>query len=262
MPFYPSPDCKFARNGLIDVIFELRFAPILRIDTELPTKFQEAIRTAFPYYEEQQEMQQEISIVNLNNPIVNTQAQKNHVFISEDKTYKIQLSRTRFIMSTSKYETFNAFIVKCREAILSFYEEYHPGVCTRVGLRYVNIFSRKDLGLTGTPWSELISTPYLSALGTHFADSVEGMHNVSIVQLSDGESKANIETALVTAQAEGDGSTELCFMLNSDFFCENNTSYIDAIKKAKYLNERATWLLHEVITDRLCETLVGWEGVK
>ena len=46
----PFPDAKriiFRKNPLTEVVCQLRFPPILKIDAEVPANFQEAIRTEF-----------------------------------------------------------------------------------------------------------------------------------------------------------------------------------------------------------------------
>jgi len=45
-----SPRVIYASNPLVDVICQVRFPRILRIDSELPVAFQEAIRDQFPLF--------------------------------------------------------------------------------------------------------------------------------------------------------------------------------------------------------------------
>ena len=55
MPF-PETSQKiiYKKNPLDRVICQLRFPPILKIDTELPDKFQESIRNDFPEFQEKE----------------------------------------------------------------------------------------------------------------------------------------------------------------------------------------------------------------
>ena len=41
---------QYARSPLVEVICQLRFPPILSINTEEPAQFQEAVRRDFPRY--------------------------------------------------------------------------------------------------------------------------------------------------------------------------------------------------------------------
>ena len=48
--------------------------------------------------------------------------------------------------------------------LAAFIQLYKPAYFQRVGLRYLNIISRKALDLEGTPWHQLIAPAYLGAL--------------------------------------------------------------------------------------------------
>lgn len=55
MPFPNSPRVIYRKNPLEQVICQIRFPSILRIDTEIPAAFQELVRSQFPLFEERQE---------------------------------------------------------------------------------------------------------------------------------------------------------------------------------------------------------------
>ncbi len=63
MPFPSANRVIFKRNPLKEVICQLRFPPILKIDSEIPANFQDLIRNEFPKYKETGE-QREIPIPN------------------------------------------------------------------------------------------------------------------------------------------------------------------------------------------------------
>ena len=52
MPFPEVKRVIYKKNPLDRVICQLRFAPILKIDAEIPADFQEMIRADFPNYSE------------------------------------------------------------------------------------------------------------------------------------------------------------------------------------------------------------------
>lgn len=51
MPFPDVPRVIYEINPLDEVICQLRFPPVLKIDTEVPAGFQEQIRDDYPFYE-------------------------------------------------------------------------------------------------------------------------------------------------------------------------------------------------------------------
>ena len=58
MPFPETERVIYEKNPLNKVICQLRYPPILRIDSEVPSKFQDAIIDNFPLYNEKVEFQQ------------------------------------------------------------------------------------------------------------------------------------------------------------------------------------------------------------
>lgn len=49
--------------------------------------------------------------------------------------------------------------------LAQFIQIYQPAFFERIGLRYVNAFSRRALGLEELLWDDLIREPYLGILG-------------------------------------------------------------------------------------------------
>src|SRR5216683_1467295 len=50
MPFPESPRVFYGKNPLEEVVVQLRFPPVLRVQAETPAPFQDQIRAAFPLY--------------------------------------------------------------------------------------------------------------------------------------------------------------------------------------------------------------------
>ena len=49
-PFPDAPRVMYERNPLVEVICQVRFPPVLRIEAQLPDAFQDRIRDVFPIY--------------------------------------------------------------------------------------------------------------------------------------------------------------------------------------------------------------------
>ena len=57
MDFPESPRVVYEQNPLDEVICQLRFPAVLRIDSESPVRFQEAVRNQYPLFQERTQVQ-------------------------------------------------------------------------------------------------------------------------------------------------------------------------------------------------------------
>lgn len=152
----------YEKSQLVEVICQLRFPTILSIESEEPARFQDRVREDFPRYAKQVE----------NLPPVNGQAQtvNNYSFISEDGKYKISLTKNFFALSTMAYTSWEDFAGWLDEPLGQFISTYKPAYFERVGLRYVNGFSREKLELTGRRWNDLVQSQYLGPMDSDSVD--------------------------------------------------------------------------------------------
>lgn len=162
----------YSRPQLAEVICQLRFPAILSIGAREPADFQEAIRSMFPRYAAKQE-QPAPKITGLGTPGARLETPvpiTNYNFISADGKWKLNLTRDFISLSTVAYSGWEEFGKHFDLPLAQFIRIYQPAFFERLGLRYVNIFSRKALGLEDELWRDLITTPYLGVLS---AEDVE-----------------------------------------------------------------------------------------
>ena len=88
----------------------------------------------------------------------------NYSFLSEDNRWKINLTKDFIALSTLQYTSWEEFARHLDKLLAAFIKLYKPAYFQRVGLRYVNIFSRKKLGLEDSKWAELVSPAYVGPL--------------------------------------------------------------------------------------------------
>ncbi len=159
---------RYAYNKapLIETICQLRFPAILNIGAKEPAEFQEAIRHQFPRYAVKTE-QLPPRLVNPGTPQQKLEQQppiQNYNFISEDNLWKINLTRNFIALSTLRYTTWEDFAQRLDKPLAQFLQIYQPAPFERIGLRYVNAFSRKRLGLESSAWNDLLEPPFLGPL--------------------------------------------------------------------------------------------------
>jgi len=253
MPFTQADRVIYKKNPLEQVLCQFRYTPILSIDSKLPADFQDFIREDFPLYEEIQGFQQDITaginlqLVDLSiNPITNINAMKNYVFMTEDRNWRIDLTRDYISLATKKYERWEDFLKRLQRPLSALCEIYKPSNYTRLGLRYINLFKRSNLDLKSASWKDLIQEPFAGILSSKISEYVKGFDSIIELDLPDDFGKVRISAALVK-----DINNEICFLLDNDFYIDQKVVISDALKYLNVLNNNSTNLLHYAIKQKL-----------
>lgn len=243
----------YTRSPLIEVICQLRFPTILTINTREPAEFQEAIRAEFPRYAVRKE-QPAPKVVDPGTPNAKLEQQpaiQNYNFISGDGLWKINLTKDFIALSTLRYTRWEDFAAQLDKPLAQFIQTYQPAFFERIGLRYVNAFSRKRLELEDCLWDDLIQPPYLGALGEPDVDETK-------------VSKSSVDTEMVLADGSrmkvhagpgllngGKQDPEPKFILDGDFAVSGNTSADKVPAVMEGLHEHAVRLFNGAITEEL-----------
>ena len=172
MLYSENPRVRYDKPQLAEVICQLRFPAILSIGAREPVDFQEAVRGMFPRYTAKEE-RPAAKITGLGTPGAKVETPKpviNHNFISADGHWKLNLTSSFISLSTVAYTGWESFGKQFDLPLVHFIRIYKPAFFERIGLRYVNIFSRRALELEGEPWRELIAAPYLGVLAEEDVD--------------------------------------------------------------------------------------------
>jgi len=117
----------YKRNPLIEVVYQLRFPPILKISHQEPVEFQDTIRFKYPLFETTRaQLPSEISQVvqQLGLPL---QGDVAYNFKSEDQRWSLFLTKDFIALTTSSYERYEQFKQRLEEALGIFEAIYsHP----------------------------------------------------------------------------------------------------------------------------------------
>ena len=145
---------RYQKSPLIEVVFQLRFPTILSINAKQPMEFQDKIREKYPFYQEGDEQQNEMIIGPDGNPVqIKTSSAKNYAFISSEESYKINLTASFISIYTLKYTQWEEFRKHIEFVVPIFETVYKPAFYTRVGLRYIDVINRENLGLEKVGWN-------------------------------------------------------------------------------------------------------------
>lgn len=240
---------KFGKSPIKETVFELRFPPILRIDTETPDTFQDLIRAQFPEYQVQNELQHEV----MGNVFQNQFSSETkvstkivHVFSSFERMNVVKLTRGNIFYSTKNYTGWDDFKEKSIFIMEKFSDVYKTSQYSRIGLRYVNVFDRNELGVSiTTPWDDLITSHYLGLLSDpNQANRIETYDLVSGLRLESNLSINLRVTLLVNLERK-----EKCLGLDIDCFLpEESDEFKTAIES---LHDHCEFYFFNAIKEKL-----------
>lgn len=238
--FSDEPRCIYHNNQLGEVICQLRFPEILSIETELPAKFQDAIRDVFPRYHLRKEK---------TGPDTQT---NNYQFSTDDGVWRVNLTSKFISLATSNYTRWEDFASKLDKPLAAFIQLYKPACFDRVGLRYLNFISRHSLEMESIPFRELITPAYLGILGLddvqeHTAtrsgvDAELGIRGGSRLKLHAGPGKVTIG---------GRTDDEIKFVLDLDLYMSAKVPVNFSAGALQTLHSQAYGVFRRAITDKL-----------
>ncbi len=258
MPFPETDHIIYKKNPLIEVIVQLRFPPILSIESDLPAKFQNEIRNLYPLYRERVDRPVNIPdelVSQLPKDVINffpQQGIKNYEFISEDEIWKVNLTRTFISMTTTKYSRWDDYLGHLMLVFNALRSSYTPSFFSRIGLRYKDLIDKSALNLKDVSWDNLLQ-PYIAGMLSNDAvkNNILVSKNINEIRLEDGTSIVRIRHSLVNSL----DNNELCYLIDSDFFTEYKIAIDQAIDKLNYFNQRGRNLFRWCITDTLHNAL-------
>lgn len=254
MLYSDHPRVHYGKPQLAEVICQLRFPAILSIGSREPADFQEAVRGMFPRYAAREEQPAA--------PGARAEPPRtvvNHHFISADGRWKLNLTSGFISLSTMAYPGWEGFGKQFDLPLARFIGIYKPAFFERIGLRYVNIFSRKALDLEGEPWRELIAAPYLGALAEEDVDERSARKCSVDMELNlDGSCRTKIHAGpgmVKTAAPNAPQDPEVKFILDMDLFMTGQIDPRMAAGGLETLHGHSTPLFQGAVTDKLHSAL-------
>lgn len=213
--FSDQPHCHYHKSPLVEVICQLRFPQILTINANPPADFQDAIRSQFPKYS-----------ANASKPAVENQTQPpiiNYQFSSLDGTWRVNLTSGFISLSTNAYTTWEEFAERLDGPLAAFIKIYKPACFERVGLRYMNFFSRERLCLVGTPFRDMFTAEYLGLMNEEKLPEESFSRSSVDADISLGNGcRVQIHAGPGLVKKSGTPSNEVHFILDNDFYMPGN----------------------------------------
>lgn len=269
MKIKQSARVRYTQNPLVEVLCQVRFSRLLALETHPPAELQVSFAEA-GYPTLTIESQPSIQIAWSNNVAKESASLPTaarpipaavYHFTSLDGTRKISLTSEFIAFSNEKYEEWKIFrdeLIKVLGLFLKIYSHASP---IRLGLRYKDLISREQLGLTGIPWSELI-TPFVGGVfhaKTYFENDdlneILVSHQTAQVGLSLDDCELLLQTALLKA---ADDSGLQAFLIDADFFQESPKYHLSFAKiedSLRTLHDSAGAVFRHCIEEKLHHAL-------
>lgn len=247
----------YEKRQLVEVICQLRYPEILKIDAEAPAAFQERIRRDYPQYEKKVE---QLPPRLADGKPVPQGTVNNYQFISESGQWKVSLTKGFIALSTYGYTRWEEFAQRLDKILAAFIETYHPSWFTRVGLRYVNAFRREALGLEDCLWKELITPGYLGLMADEDAQETAFLKDEQTATLQmPGGAKANVKCGPGLLRKVNNRTRETTeekvFMLDLDLFMDSKLELGHAVPALNIVHENAGSLFRAAITETLSDAM-------
>ncbi len=259
MPFPDSPRVIYNKNPLTEVICQLTFPAILRIDKESPSEYQEKLREDYPFFVEQQGANLKLNFPKefaevIGNALPIRSGRAIYQFLSSDKKWKITLTRESFAISTVSYKSWEEFKQHFEKPLSVFIEEYKPAFFSRIGLRYVDIINKSKLNLRDVSWSELLKPSIAGELSdSNIAERITHCVNQLTISLDDEGGVILLNHGLFDDNSNE--SEKFAYLIDSDFSTEQKTEVQNAIERLDYFNKYSGRLFRWCITEKLHDAL-------
>lgn len=251
--FSQESRCHYGNNQLVEVICQLRFPQILTINAIPPAAFQELIRSEYPHYS----VSIETAPPKVNPTPQGLRVEKqpeihNYCFASADGIWRVNLTSSFISLSCSRYTNWERFAKQLDMPLVAFIKTYNPAHFERVGLRYLNFISRKELGLTGIPFSDLIQPAYLGLLGDEsIPESAAHRSSVDAELTLPGNCRLKIHAGPGIVKRNGQNDSEIKFIFDQDLFISGNVPISHSAGTLELLHGQAYPVFRSAITDQL-----------
>lgn len=248
-----KPRCRYGTNQLAEVICQFYFPEILSIGANSPVEFQEVIRQQYPRFQRRMEIPAPRIVGKPGQfRLENQPGSINCQFASADDVWRVNLT-TRFIsLSCSRYTSWEDFAAHMDQPLAAFIQIYRPAYFQRVGLRYRNVISRRNLGLEDKKFTELIAPCYLGPLPEpDVNEETASRCSLDLEMASRGGCRIQIRTGPVRPSPMAAGDQETKFIFDQDLYIAGNIPPLLSAAAMNTLHHQAWSVFRGAITDTL-----------
>lgn len=218
--FLEASRVRYHKPQLVEVICQLRFPTILSIGAKDPVEFQERIRREYPRYSRNIEKLPPKVLGQPGNMKLQEQPEViNHQFLSADGRWKVNMTNHFIALATPAYTTWEDFAARLDAVLANFVEIYEPAFFERIGLRYINAFSRRELELDGYTFADLIQPAYLGLLAEEDVQERAFLHASQEAELNlPGGCRLKLKCGPGMVKRGNKEDKEIKFILDEDLY--------------------------------------------
>lgn len=255
--FSHEPRCIYRLNQLGEVICQLRFPEILSIGVNVPAQFQELIRDEYPQYSARKEAPAtKLTGAPGNFKLEDQPATINYQFMSEDGAWRVNLTSTFISLACVHYTRWEDFALRLDKPLAAFIKTYRPAYFERVGLRYLNFFSRKALDLDDVPFSKLIAPCYLGPLADEEVSEASSTRCCVDAEFGiRGGCRLKLHAGPGMVKQNGQADNEVKFIFDQDLFMSGKVPVNMTTGALQTLHDQADSIFRAAITDTLHEAM-------
>lgn len=249
--------CLYENNQLAEVICQLRYPEILAVGANQPVDFQEAIRGEYPRYSVRNEVvSPKISGTPGDLQVEKAQSKVNYQFVSQDGVWRVNLTNNFLSLTCSRYTSWEEFAKKLDLPLVALIRVYKPAFFERIGLRYMNFFSRKELSLEDVPYSELFTPPYLGLLADdELQEKALNRNGVDAELLTPGGCRVKLHAGPGLVTRNGQKDPEPKFILDMDLYMGGNIPVNHSANALETIHAQAFPIFRDAITRKLHEAM-------
>lgn len=249
--------CIYQNNQLADVICQLRFPEILAISAKIPADFQDRIRDTYPRYSSSMDTPApKLTGTPGHFAVENQPGTVNYQFSSEDGVWRINLTSKFISLSCNKYTCWEEFAKRLDKPLAAFIQVYKPAYFERVGLRYLNFISKRDLSLTECGFSDLIQPQYLGILGDGEIQEQQTTRSSVDAELAIRHGcRVKIHAGPGMVKRNGQSDNEVKFIFDQDISMTGNVPVNYSAGALETLHSQAYSIFRSAITDTLHDAM-------
>ena len=251
--FSETERVQYRKPQLLEVICQLRFPLILSISAREPAEFQDLIRGSYPQYTRNVEKLPPKVLGQPGNMKLEEQPYViNYQFLSADGRWKVNMTNGFIALATPAYTVWEEFARRLDEVQAHFIKVYKPAYFESIGLRYINAFSRKALGLEDTPFAELIEPSYLGVMADEDVNERAFARITQEAELSlPGGCKLKLHCGPGMIKRNNVEDKEVRFILDNDIFMTGKIEMKHSAGALNTVHTHADRAFRGAITDTL-----------